>query len=358
MIRYTTRPRAPSPPRSSGGEDYSDNAYSVVQDSIVSGAPPPPPPKTRVKNDSRRFGDSVNPSPAGSVLSSSSANSSVVSSEGSLKRIMMSKNNAASLASLYEAKGGRVYDAATVEEIKAQFQMQIESMLKSHEKLSTTNTNVSGSNNHSLGRNVDRGKSFQEARNVVQRHIERMFNDNSSNNKPSLMQQPKREIKHAMHGVSHALPGQDHDDIKPPPPVHHGVNQALKNRTRIDPDSDHEAKESQWQSVGSLLKESSQAMESKNKFRSMENISRGLTRTPVVDVDLDHVDVSDRMRRFKMENGKSLPNLSLPKGKGCYKDIKIFACSHDVFIKSSEKLVTKERAFYDPSGLLDQPLVS
>ena len=31
-----------------------------------------------------------------------------------------------------------------------------------------------------------------------------------------------------MHGVSHALPG-DEIDIEPPPPVHYGIDQALKN---------------------------------------------------------------------------------------------------------------------------------
>ena len=31
-----------------------------------------------------------------------------------------------------------------------------------------------------------------------------------------------------MHGVSHALPGDD-NDIEPPPPVHYGIDQALKN---------------------------------------------------------------------------------------------------------------------------------
>ena len=31
-----------------------------------------------------------------------------------------------------------------------------------------------------------------------------------------------------MHGVSHALPG-DENDIEPPPPVHYGIDQALKN---------------------------------------------------------------------------------------------------------------------------------
>jgi hypothetical protein len=31
-----------------------------------------------------------------------------------------------------------------------------------------------------------------------------------------------------MHGVSHAMPGDD-NDIEPPPPVHYGIDQALKN---------------------------------------------------------------------------------------------------------------------------------
>jgi hypothetical protein len=35
-------------------------------------------------------------------------------------------------------------------------------------------------------------------------------------------------IQHTMHGVSHALPDDD-NDIEPPPPVHYGIDQALKN---------------------------------------------------------------------------------------------------------------------------------
>ena len=76
-----------------------------------------------------------------------------------------------------------------------------------------------------------------------------------------------------------------------------------------------------WQSVESLLQEQERdsLLRNKsdlkpNKFRSMEDVmgKRGLSRT-LVDIDIDEeVDVSDRMRRYKMENGKSLPDMLLP----------------------------------------------
>ena len=36
------------------------------------------------------------------------------------------------------------------------------------------------------------------------------------------------EVKHTMHGVSHALPG-EMDDVELPPPVHYGVDQAIRS---------------------------------------------------------------------------------------------------------------------------------
>lgn len=92
-----------------------------------------------------------------------------------------------------------------------------------------------------------------EARTAVQKQIERIFTDASNvgcgntaggggesgrgsgvggAHQPHLGSKVnlanvmlKKEIKHTMHGVSHALPGADDDDIPPPPPVHIGVDQ-------------------------------------------------------------------------------------------------------------------------------------
>ncbi len=184
--RYASRPRAPSPPgnklinpagRSGGGsksaagrpnhhnnfsdsnysfrlsenDEESDNTYSLVQDSVrkpgfssnsnmkkssqtpaaVAAASNY---KTRID---RMFGDSANeddhgkrPNGGGNKFGSVSSNSTTSSSI-----------RGGSLASLYQARKQRVgaagqqhdgrgtYDAATVEQIKAQFQAQIEAMM-------------------------------------------------------------------------------------------------------------------------------------------------------------------------------------------------------------------------------------
>lgn len=105
-------------------------------------------------------------------------------------------------------------------------------------------------------RDLQRGKSFVEARTAVQKQIERMFSsatatstgigsEKSSNHHEISNagggQNPKDRdvlaplmtngskfragrIQHTMHGVSHALPG-DELDIEPPPPVHYGIDQ-------------------------------------------------------------------------------------------------------------------------------------
>ena len=162
--RYTGRPRAPSPPggnlksprvnpgnsnfglRLSNGHNTeddmfdSDNTYSLVQDSVTR-RPQPSGPTYKTRID-RMFGDSeadkrpnmgrTSGNKFGSVSSNSTTSSSI---------------RGGSLASLYQArkagaigngalvngtpKGGRngTYDAATVEQIKAQFQAQIEAMM-------------------------------------------------------------------------------------------------------------------------------------------------------------------------------------------------------------------------------------
>ena len=278
MARYAARPRAPSPPLLGHSEDEDDssdsgassssgsssetggvsytldssdnNTYSVVQDSVMV-IPPPPPPKTKL------FGDSVNPSPAESTMSSSSSSSGGRGGAAA----------AASLASLYQAKrgvgggmataaaaaGSGKYDAITVEEIKAQFQKQIETMIQSQERntvksaapvvvntnnLTTTapattsssspvrKSHIPSSSERELNgiRDLNRGKSFLEARTAVQKQIERMFHESTN-----ASAQPK-EIKHTMHGVSHAIPGQDDENIQPPPPIHYGGQSGTQGR--------------------------------------------------------------------------------------------------------------------------------
>ena len=94
-------------------------------------------------------------------------------------------------------------------------------------------------------KDIQRGKSFLEARTAVQKHIEKMLNNNPNNSPANNNQSPSSngtlatetpviqrskllEVKHTMHGVSHALPG-DLDDVELPPPVHYGVDQAIRS---------------------------------------------------------------------------------------------------------------------------------
>ena len=339
--RYAQRPRAPSPPRSPTFDNFNilrrqqdddrkpnvpkvnvaapqlpparrplpttsyrsayednydtDNTYSVVQDDQTVEFLPPTKTPNLPSKIGRMFGDSeaenddkklLSRRPNGSLSSNASSNSSL---------------RGGSLSSLYQARksGLTNYDSATVEQIKAQFQAQIESMLQSQERnnrSSSNNNNITNvkvnnaaaaaatsSNNVKNGhipstaerelngiRELQRGKSFVEARTAVQKQIERMFSNaqtgaNAVNDKPtkdvemtspthvelesplrrfqaaqaagsSLMTNPHNgskilgpgRIQHTMHGVSHALPGEELD-IEPPPPVHYGVDQALRN---------------------------------------------------------------------------------------------------------------------------------
>ena len=87
--------------------------------------------------------------------------------------------------------------------------------------------------------NMVRGKSFLEARSAVQRQIEKMFieanNDDGENGvgSPCSGGGPSKHspgiIKHTMHGVSHVSP-EDEDKYCTPPPVHYGVQEALRSR--------------------------------------------------------------------------------------------------------------------------------
>ena len=378
-----SRPRAPSPPVRDNGkygssEDDSesldsDNTYSVVQDSMIGGPtasssssrPPPMPPKTKImmnsiKNKSssnsnnRMFGDSVNPSPASSVTGSSASSSggSSPTTTGLYQKRAQTQRRATA------ASGGSMskYDAETVEEIKSQFQRQIETMLQSQERNSRNNTLATAapavtpkspaarlSTSHLLSErekelnDISRGKSFLEARTAVQKQIERMFSEAAvgggappTGGAPVGGHPGSKEtlqgIKHTMHGVSHQLLEDGSSDIKPPPPVHYGIRAAIK-QISINNGADERVSNNsnKWQSVESLTAAAAgrqpvaeRPPPTPSKFRSMENVSRsgvgggGLTRT-LVDVhsaDINDPEVSDRLRKFKMEKGKSTPNLS------------------------------------------------
>ena len=340
--RHAQRPRAPSPPRSPTFDNFNvlrrqqeverksnaapqlpparrplpttttsyksayednydtDNTYSVVQDdqtiefraatkTPISATPKTPNLPTKL---GRMFGDSEAENDDKRALGRrlNGSLSSNASSSSSLR--------GGSLSSLYQARknGMANYDSATVEQIKAQFQAQIESMLQSQERNSRMGNNSSSSNlvnstkqnGVNIGplknghipsaaerelnviRELQRGKSFVEARTAVQKQIERMFSTaqsganavsdkstkdfevkntedktdspfrrfaaTASASSSSLLTNPHNgskvmasgRIQHTMHGVSHALPGEELD-IEPPPPVHYGIDQALRN---------------------------------------------------------------------------------------------------------------------------------
>lgn len=234
-------------------------------------------------------------SKGGSVSSNASSIMSGVSGASSNS---VAGRRGGNLANIYQARKNSVsYDATTVNQIKAQFQAQIESMLQSQERNTQGSTAQSPPKNinankpsfrTSVGhlqstsekelKDIQRGKSFDEARNAVQKQIERIFSNNhlndgptgatanangfsSNNNQPTggpikdrlnggdlsnlqhghmLLHNPVTGaklnpngngmmVKHGMHGVSHALPGELDDDIRPPP-IHYGINQAIKTR--------------------------------------------------------------------------------------------------------------------------------
>jgi hypothetical protein len=82
--------------------------------------------------------------------------------------------------------------------------------------------------------NMQRGKSFLEARSAVQRQIEKMFIEANEDGASSASGgggklSPGGIIKHTMHGVSHIAP-EDEDKYCTPPPVHYGVQEALRSR--------------------------------------------------------------------------------------------------------------------------------
>ena len=173
----------------------------------------------------------------------------------------LGRQSAGSLASLYQAR--KANDSATVEQIKQHFQKQIEQMLQSSQKHDASrqfplapppqfNNNVLPSGprvgrelreNPAVSRvsigaqtrrpggltetNIERGKSFQEARSAVQKQIEKMFVDPQTRETAGGGSQG---IKHSSHGVSHVTP-EEQEQYQPPPPTHYGVNhQALQDK--------------------------------------------------------------------------------------------------------------------------------
>ncbi len=142
MAANRYRPRAPSPKH---GDTDSDNTYSLVQDSMRDR-------KMSQHRLDRMFGDSANEDDLHQHRSTSSRNvhrgnnkfGSV--SSNSTNSSSLRGGGGGSLASLYQARkqtvqkvaeattgapGNSHYDAATVEQIKAQFQAQIEAMMLS-----------------------------------------------------------------------------------------------------------------------------------------------------------------------------------------------------------------------------------
>jgi len=318
------RPRAPSPKRSGSAQhDFdSDNTYSLVQDSMRDRK------MTQAARIDRMFGDSANEdndhdkkpnvhlgnNKFGSVSSNSTNSSSLHGGAGgSLASLYQARKQGAPLPPLppsllatptsvkkgdavasSNGSGGSHYDAVTVEQIKAQFQAQIEAMMLSQErntsvkppvivgnglpKFSALANNGPIKNGHipsaaerelSGIKDIQRGKSFLEARTAVQKHIEKMLNHNNgvsnsqqvssplqsppnlgsspgpggghqvpllppvlTNNLEAAINRNKFEmvdqVKHTMHGVSHAIPG-ELDDIEKPPPVHYGVDAAIRS---------------------------------------------------------------------------------------------------------------------------------
>ena len=159
-------------------------------------------------------------------------------------------------------------------------QLQVRNQHQQQQPLRSGHIQSTSERELNMIRGLQRDKSFDEARTAVQKQIERIFSSTqnaadaavAASNKPAstsmtnllhpgsgsigqgqdspavrdrmqlashLLQNPhngaqlggmaKTGIKHGMHGVSHALPGELDDDIRPPP-IHYGVNQAIANR--------------------------------------------------------------------------------------------------------------------------------
>lgn len=267
----------------------------------------------------RLFGDSVQSSPVNT----------------------MGRSAGGSLASLYQAR--KANDSATVEQIKQHFQKQIEQMLQSSERHEATRniepppqfrpsmennessqkfrqkitvqdpplfsrasvtTNTLGNEENEVNfQNIPRGKSFLEARSAVQRQIEKMFVD--ANDMDDFTHKPTNAIKHSSHGVSHVTPDEE-DTYLPPPPVHYGVNQALKSRHEspslppqsFSPNRSHIRVSNDNLSSPSKNNFENRTLERNRKFRSMDSISPPVTLNNSI-VDLGNIDISHRRENIK-----------------------------------------------------------
>ena len=89
-----------------------------------------------------------------------------------------------------------------------------------------------GQNVNNIGANVS-----ALAQQIAQHHANSAMNSGAQNSnfidniQQNMMNSPPRskllEVKHTMHGVSHAIPG-EFDDIEKPLPVHYGVEAAIR----------------------------------------------------------------------------------------------------------------------------------
>ena len=166
-------------------------------------------------------------------------------------------------------------------------------------------------------RNIQRGKSFLEARSAVQRHIEKMFMD--ANDKEEIKTSPSGNIKHTMHGVSHVRPDEE-DKYCTPPPVHYGVEEALRARkdspqfskarialsdkfgktSPILSDSD----KSKTENFNSRSTLGDRSLNRKEKFFSIDSLDSATTGASTF-VDLGNIDISKQERR-KSTDAESL----------------------------------------------------
>ena len=299
----------------------SDNlagAVSTYTDRLSSTPSSATPAKTKID---RMFGDSVQSSPINT----------------------MGRSAGGSLASLYQAR--KANDSATVEQIKQHFQKQIEAMLQSSQRheVGQTNSgiepppqfrlssgqqegadrfrqriNVPQSPPKSMGsrplparpgpqdsevnfQNMQRGKSFLEARSVVQRQIEKMFvtANEDSNQTPA-----GHVIKHSMHGVSHVTP-QEEEEHEAPPPVHYGVNQALMSRQEANSTQQPQSFPSSRASQPSQRQEHApRTLERNPKFQSMSSLSSSVTLNSSI-VDIGNIDMSQKREKMNGSQDRS-----------------------------------------------------
>ena len=264
----------------------------------------PSPAKTKID---RMFGDSVQSSPINS----------------------MGRSAGGSLASLYQAR--KANDSATVEQIKQHFQKQIEAMLQSSQRHEagpgkaasiqpppqfriSPETNTEDRFRHKISvpepppptkgsrplpsrptmpqipDGKTQNKSFQEARTVVQKQMEKMF-VGTGGEEPQ-QQGAGRVIKHSMHGVSHVTP-QEEEQYNPPPPVHYGVNQALMSRQESEPQSFPSSRASQ---LAQQKPSPGNTLEKKPKFQSMTSLNSSVTLNNSI-VDIGNIDMSQRREK-------------------------------------------------------------